>query len=326
LEYNEVTDLTPDIRLTLYNAGHCLGSSMIHLNIGNGLHNLLYTGDFKFMRSRVLDSAPCDFPRLESLICESTYGGKQNIFIPRQEAENKIAETIKNTIDRKGKALIPVLGVGRAQEVIVIVDNMIKEGKIPKVPVYIDGIVWDVTAVHTAYPNFLSHQLRSLIFQDKNPFISENFKHIGSPRERQEVLEGGPCVIVATSGMLVGGASIEYFKALADQPANSITLVSYQPPGGLGRQLQEGLKEVKLEGDKDEVIQVKMSVHTEDSFSNHAGRKELLSFVNNLNPCPKRIIVNHGEQSRCLDLASTFYKIYKLETSVPRNLDTLRLK
>ncbi len=327
LNYNEVTDITPDVRLTFYNAGHTLGSAMIHLNIGNGLHNLLYTADFKYARTRVLDLAACKFPRLETLIIESTYGGKQNVLPSRKDSEETFIEAINRAIKRKGKALVPVLGVGRAQEVMMIVDNASKEGKLPNVPIYVDGLVWDVTAIHTAYPEFLSSHLRSQIFQDKNPFTSKLFKRVGSPQERKEVIEGGPCIILATSGMLVGGASVEYFKELADNKKNSIIFVSYQGQGSLGRQVQEGVKEVKFSvGSKEESVRVNMEIVIIDGMTGHAGRNELLSFVNNLSPSPRRIIVQHGEVSRSLDLASTLYKLHKIETSVPRTLETLRLR
>ncbi|MEM1535965.1 MAG: beta-CASP ribonuclease aCPSF1 [Candidatus Pacearchaeota archaeon] len=324
LNYNEVTDITPDVRLTFYNAGHCLGSSMIHLNIGNGLHNLLYTSDFKFARTRALDLAVSRFPRLETLICESTYGGKQDVFLPRKELENMLIEIIKKTLERKGKVLIPVLGVGRGQEELLVIENAIKEGFLPKdVKVYVDGLVWDVTAIHTAYPNFLSAHLRTLIFQDQNPFLSENIKHVGSPQEREEVIQGGPCIILATSGMLVGGASVEYLKNLADSKLNSLIFVCYQAAGSLGRQIQEGLRSLKFEEGE---VPLKMEVHTLDGFSGHASRKELMSFMNSITPTPKRIIINHGEVSKSLDLASSFHKIFKIETLVPRNLDVIRIK
>lgn len=328
LNYNEVTDITPDVRLTFYNAGHALGSAMIHLNIGNGLHNLLYTADFKFARTRVLDLAACKFPRLESLIIESTYGSKNDILRPRKDSEAEFIEAIKKTIDRKGKVLVPILGVGRAQEIMMIVDAAAKEGLLPEVPIYIDGMVWDVTAIHTAYPEFLSYNLRNQIFQDKNPFTSDLFKRVGSPQERKEVVEGGPCIILATSGMLVGGASQEYFRELADNKRNAIIFVSYQGQGSLGRQVKEGLKEVTFtsaEG-REEKARVEMEVISLDSLTGHAGRNELLNFVNNLVPMPRRIIVQHGEQSKCLDLASTLYKLHKVETNVPRNIEALRLR
>jgi len=327
LNYKEVTDITPDVRLILYNAGHTLGSAMIHLNIGNGLHNLLYTADLKYSRTRVLDLAACKFPRLESLIIESTYGGKQNVLPPRKEAEKMLIESINKAIKRKGKALVPVLGVGRAQEIMMIIDNASKEGKLPSVPIYVDGLVWDVTAIHTAYPEFLSPNLRNQIFQDKDPFTSKIFKRVGSQAERQEIVEGGPCIILATSGMLVGGASVEYFRELADNKHNSIIFVNYQGQGSLGRQIQEAIKEVRFSvNGKEEIVPVNLEVVTIDGLTGHSGRNELLSFVNNLSPTPRRIIVQHGEASRALDLASTIYRIHRIETNVPRNLEVLRLR
>ena len=327
LNYNEVTDITPDVRLTFYNAGHTLGSAMIHLNIGNGLHNLLYTADFKFTRTRVLELAACKFPRLETLIIESTYGSKQNVLPPRKESEAILIDNINKTIKRKGKALIPVLGVGRAQEIMMILDAANEEGKLPNVPIYVDGLVWDVTAIHTAYPEFLSAHLKTQIFQDKNPFTSDLFKRIGSPAERQEVIEKGPCIILATSGMLVGGASVEYFRELADNKKNTIIFICYQGQGSLGRQIQNGLEETKfiVEG-KEENVKINMETVTISGLTGHAGRNELLSFTNTLSPMPRKIIVQHGEVSRALDLASTLYKIHRLETCVPRNLETLRLR
>ncbi|GAJ16768.1 unnamed protein product, partial [marine sediment metagenome] len=121
LKYNEVTDITPDVRLTFYNSGHALGGAMVHLNIGNGSHNLLYTGDFKYARSRLLDPAVINFPRIESVITESTYGSKADILPSRIESEEKLLELVNKTIDRKGKVLIPELGLGRAQETMLVI-------------------------------------------------------------------------------------------------------------------------------------------------------------------------------------------------------------
>jgi len=324
LNYNEVTDVTPDIRITLYNAGHALGSSMVHINIGNGSHNLLYGADMKYSKTRLLDPAVTIFPRLETAIIESTYGSKNDILPPRIESENILIDLIKKTIEREGKVLIPELGLGRAQETMLIIDDAIKTGKLPPIPVYIDGMIWDINAIHTAYPDFLSMTVKNQIFQDNNPFVSDTFKRVGSSLERKEVVEGGPCVVLATSGMLVGGASVEYFKNFASNKRNSILFVCYQGVGSLGRLVQDGLKEYRFENG--ESTEINLEVHKIDGFSAHAGRTELLNFIKNCKPKPKRIIINHGESSKCLDLASTLYKIEHVETNVPRNLETLRLK
>src|SRR3990167_1256726 len=324
LNYNEVTDVTPDIRITFYNAGHALGSAMTHINIGNGSHNLLYGADIKYQKTRLLDPAITNFPRVETVIIESTYGGKNDIMPPRIESENVLLDQIKKTVDRGGKVLIPELGLGRAQETMLIIEDAIKSGKLQKIPVYIDGMIWDINAIHTAYPDFLSNSVKNLVFQDKNPFVSDIFKRVGSPLERKEVIEGGPCVVLATSGMLVGGASVEYFRHFANNKRNTIIFVCYQGVGSLGRQVQEGLKEIRMEDG--ESVEINMEVHKIDGFSAHAGRTELLNFVKNAKPKPKKIIINHGEVSKSLDLASTIYKIEHIETNVPRNLETIRLK
>lgn len=323
LEYGEVTDITPDIRITFYNAGHVLGSAQVHVNIGNGLHNFVYGADTKYQKTRLLDPAANHFPRVETLTIESTYGAKTDILPPTKDTENKFIEMAKEVIARNGKILLPELGLGHAQETILRVEEAVRNGEIPRIPVYIDGMVWDINAIHTAYPDFLSNSVRSQIFQDNNPFLSDVFKRVGSPAERKEVIEGGPCIIIATSGMLVGGASVEYFKHFADNPNNLIVFGCYQAIGSLGRQVKDGTKDVFVDG---EAINIKMQVETLYGLSAHSGRNELLQYISRMNPKPKKIIINHGEVSKCLDLASTLYKMNRIETIVPRNLETIRLK
>jgi len=234
---------------------------------------------------------------------------------------------VKETLDRGGKVLLPELGLGHAQETLLRMEESMRTGELPKVPIYIDGMIWDINAIHTAYPDFLSSKIKQDIFQDKNPFISEVFTRVGSAQERKAVVEGGPCIVIATSGMLVGGASLEYFKNFADNPKNLMILSCYQGPGSLGRKIQEGEKfvDIEIEGGMQKV-EVKMEVRLFNGLSPHSGRNELMSFFNNMRPRPKRIIVNHGEISKSLDLASAIYKLNKVETNVPRNLETLRLR
>lgn len=328
LDYEEVTDVTPDIRLTFYNAGHILGSAMAHLHIGNGLHNMLYTGDVKFGRTHLLDPAATRFPRLETVMLESTYGGRENILPPEREIDEYFINIIKKTIERRGKILIPTLGSGRAQEVLIILEKLFRNKEIPDMPVYIDGMVWDITAIHTAYPEFLNSTVRKQIFhKDNNPFLHPNFKRVGSNKERQKLIEEeGSCVILATSGMMVGGPSVEYFKALAGSERNSLVFSCYQASGSLGNRIKSGEKEFTFrEGKSHEMVSVKMEVHKLE-ISAHSDRRQLMSFVHKADPKPKKVIVNHGENSRCLDLASSIHKQNRIETNAPRNLETIRLK
>jgi len=327
LNFNEVTDVTPDIRITFYNSGHALGSALVHINIGNGLHNLVYTGDYKYGKSKLLDQAVAVFPRVESVITESTYGAKTDVLPPREQSEDDLIQKVNKTIERGGKVLIPELGLGRAQETMLILEEAMRLGKMKKATIYIDGMIWDINAIHTAYPDFLSARVRSQIFADNNPFLSEIFSRVGSSQERKNVIEGGPCIVLATSGMLVGGASVEYFREFAGNEKNSIIFVCYQGVGSLGRQVQDGLKETTMFVDgKEEKIQINLEVNTITGLTAHAGRNEIMAFFNNIKPKPRRIIINHGEISKSLDLASALYKTTRIETNVPRGLETLRLR
>ena len=328
LDYGEVTDVTPDVRLTLYNSGHILGAAMIHLHIGNGLHNLLYTGDMKFGRTTLLDSAHTLFPRLETLMIESTYGGKANVMPPQRDQDEILKNAIKETIKKGGKVLMPVLGSGRAQDVIVMIENMVRNGELEKIPVYVDGMVWDITAIHTAYPEFLNHQIRKLIFhKDQNPFLSDIFKHVGSQKERKQLVEEtGPCVILATSGMLVGGPSVEYLKLLADNPKNMLILSCFAPEGSLANRILKGEREIIFNnGTKTEVTPIKLDVFKLE-ITDHSDRRQLMNFIFKCSPRPKKIIINHGENSRILDLASSIHKYGRIETAAPRNLESIRLR
>lgn len=329
INFEEVTDITPDVRLTFYNAGHILGSAMVHLHIGNGLHNLLYTGDMKYGKTHLLDPAHTKFPRLETLMIESTYGGRDNILPPEKDIDKYFIGIIKDTIANRGKVLIPTLGSGRSQEVLIILEKLFRNKEIPDdVIVYIDGMVWDITAIHTAYPEYLNAQIRKQIFhKDNNPFLHPNFKRVGSSKERKELLESeGSAIIIATSGMLVGGPSVSYFKALAGNERNSLVFSCYQASGSLGARVQSGEKTFTFRSGKtQEIVDVKMTVHKLE-ISAHSDRRQLMNFVGNCDPRPRKIIVNHGENSRCLDLASSLHRQYRVETVVPRNMEAIRIK
>lgn len=328
LNYEEVTDVTPDVRITLYNAGHTLGSAMVHIHVGNGLHNLLYTGDIKFAKTKLLSPAATQFPRLETMLIESTYGGRDNVTETVKVQDNMLQEIIKATTKRGGKVLLPTLGSGRGQEALILVEELIRKGDIPEIPIYIDGMVWDITAIFTAYPEFLNSTIRQQIFhKDKNPFLNKNIKRVGSQKERKQIMEEeGSCIILATSGMLSGGPSVEYLKGLAEDKRHTLVFNCYQGEGTLGRRIQRGEKEIIFrEGGKEEVLHIKMEV-TKIEISGHADRRELMNFVTRLNPRPRRILVNHGESGRCLDFASSLHKQFRVETEVPRNLEAVRIK
>ncbi|HZY93563.1 MAG TPA: beta-CASP ribonuclease aCPSF1 [Candidatus Bathyarchaeia archaeon] len=329
LRYNVVTDVAPDIKLTLHNAGHILGSSIVHLHIGEGLHNVVYSADFKFGRTMMLDPANAQFPRAETLIIESTYGGPDDIMPDREGTEGKLVSIVNETVRNGGKILIPVPAVGRAQEIMLVLDAYMKNGALQELPVYIEGMVNEATAIHTAFPEYLVRDIKDLILhQDVNPFQSQYFHPVTHPSDRDDIVGGGPAVIIATSGMLEGGPAIDYFRRLAPDPRNTLAYVSYQVEGTLGNRIKNGLKEVSLFGPdgKMEMVKCNMRVESIEGFSGHSDRNQLMAFIKRMMPKPTRIIVNHGERRKSELFAQNVNRVFGIKTVVPDVLESLRLR
>jgi hypothetical protein len=312
------------MRLTLLNSGHVLGGSLTHIHIGNGMHNLLYTSDMKFDRTALFEPASNDFQRAETVIIESTYGSSEDVMPKRQDAESQLVEICKKTVERGGKVLLPSFAVERSQDVMVI---LFKAGF--EYPIYLDGMVWDATAIHTAYPEYFNRDLQKLILQEgTNPFTGKNFKRIGSEDERKKILESKePCVIISTSGMLTAGPAVWWLRNLAEDNKNSLVFIGFQSEGTLGKRIQKGWKEVPMEVNRKNVaIPINMEITTVSGLSGHSDHKQLLNYISRLKQRPERIIVNHGENSKCVEFARTCYKIFRCETLAPKLLETVRLK
>jgi KH/beta-lactamase-domain protein len=339
VNYNVVVDVAPDIKLTFVNAGHILGSALVHLHIGQGLFNLLYTSDLKYYRikgdrgTRLLPPAVEEFHRVEALIIEGTYGSKEPQ--PRDKAEADLIALVNKLNETKGKLLIPVMAVGRGQDILYVLNNALKEGRIPEVPIYVDGMIYEVTALYTEYPELLAKPVRdAMLYQGENPFVGPNIVYVNDESKRQEAInDRGPAVIISTSGMMTGGPILEYFKHLAEDERNILAFVSYQAPGTLARRLADGEREVEVRDDSTvRKVKVKMNIVSIEGFTGHSTRSELLQFLKYLKPKPRTIVFNHGEPSALLSLAQTVKESWdKLgfetppELLIPENLESIRL-
>jgi predicted metal-dependent RNase len=246
----------------------------------------------------------------------------------RVEAEESLTRVINETLERKGKVLIPVPAVGRAQEIMLIIDGYMKRGLMKEAPVFIEGMISEATAIHTAYPEYLGREVRhSILHEEVNPFQSDYFTIVEHPSVRQGIIEGEPCIVLATSGMLEGGPVIEYFKNWAEDEQNTIIFVSYQIEGTMGKRVQKGVNEVTMmdnEG-KMAVVQVRMQVESIEGFSGHSDRRQLVNYLTHLKPKPERIFVCHGEKSKILNMASFLDHKAGICTVVPAILETFRL-
>ena len=327
LPYGKPTDISPDVTITLNNAGHIMGSATVHLNI-SGAHNILYSGDYKYARTQLLDSAVSMYPRVETLITESTYGNTTDVMPDQQSVYRGFTESINKTLMDGGKVLLPVPAVGRAQEIMLVMAKEMKEGRLIESPIYIEGMISEASAIHMSYAHYLGSEVRKSVSQGINPFQSEYFTVISGYGKRDDILsDENPAIVMATSGMLEGGPSVEYFKELAPDPKNKIMFVSYQINGTLGRRVLDGaMSEVSMmdKSGKVKVVPVRCQTQKIDGFSGHSDFNQILNFVSRIRP--KRVLVNHGEKSKSENVASAIYSRLKIRSGVPDNREIVRLR
>ena len=192
-----------------------------------------------------------------------------------------------------------------------------KEGRLIESPIYIEGMISEASAIHMSYAHYLGSDVRKSVSQGINPFQSEYFTVISGYGKRDDILsDENPAIVMATSGMLEGGPSVEYFKELAPDPKNKIMFVSYQINGTLGRRV--------LDGAMSEVIPVRCQTQKIDGFSGHSDFNQILNFVSRIRP--KRVLVNHGEKSKSENVASAIYSRLKIRSGVPDNREIVRLR
>ncbi len=296
-----------DLRIRLLPAGHILGSAMIE--VSDGRDTLLYSGDINMRSTKLFDPAYDKNLNANVLIIESTYGGKADVFPSDKDVLNKLAASVKETINAGGKVIIPSLAVGRAQEILFTLDDYIRSGIVPKTPVYVDGMIGKVLRIYKRNVRYCKDEIqRRVKTKNNDPFESKNFTIIGSRQQRAKVLASdGACIVVTTSGMLKGGPVIQYLEKFAGDSNNKIILVSHQAEDTPGRQLLNGSREVVF---GDEKLKLKIEAKVEYiHMSGHADRPQLLKLVSKVKGL-KTVFVEHGEEVKAKELYETLKNRY----------------
>ncbi|HEX5904748.1 MAG TPA: MBL fold metallo-hydrolase [Candidatus Nitrosocosmicus sp.] len=319
LNYNIVTDLTPDIKVTLYNAGHILGSSSFHFHIGNGDHNFVYTGDVKFGKSSYLENAVWNFPRVETLLIEGTNGGREDSFLGRDEAETKLVNEVNRVLKTKKIVLMPTQLVGTSQELLVTLDQLIKQKKIKKCKIYIDELLLEVNSIHEFDSEFLNKDLHGSIISDAyNPFRSRSISLI-SDIENQELNTG---IVVYPSSMLNCHKTFEYLKKIATDPDNLIIFTSKPNGTSNAKLVTEGKRKFS---DGREQIEIKCRIENIYSLNSHSDFNQLNAYISRLRPKLKKIIVNHGERAKVQNFSSYSSKVHNITTQYMQNQEAIKL-
>jgi uncharacterized protein len=317
LMHGIVTDISPDVKLVLSNSGHIIGSTSVHLHIGNGEHNLVYTGDMKFGKTLTLENASWNFPRVETMIIESTYGGKEDIMCSREQAEAHVATAIESTVAAGGHVLMPVPAVGVSQELILLLDRFTKSGSL-RTKVLLEKTISEATAVYEAYPEFLSKELSNHVLESETSQFGPQFSIV----ESDTLKPSEPAIVLAPSSMLVGGPSVDYLKQIAHDPRNTVIMLSYQSLDTPGRALLDGSRQITIKG---ESLKVECQVKRIDGLASHSDYNQLMAYVMRLRPKLRRVLVNHGERPKAQNLASMINKQFRIQTQHPLVQEAIKL-
>jgi predicted metal-dependent RNase len=306
------------LKIKFLPAGHILGSAMIHIN--DGEKQLIYTGDINVRETKILDAAYTEHLHADALITESTYAGDADVFPSERTISSEMAKSIKETINAGGKVIVPSFAVGRAEEVLLLLDDYMHSGVIPKTKIYIDGMIGKAMRIHRHNVIYCRDELQKrILMSEDDPFKSNNFYNVITKQLRSKLMSSDEsCIIVTTSGMLTGGPVLKYIEKLARFSVNKMVLVGYQAEGTRGRDLQDGKKEILI-NDLKIAINMKVEMY---HLSAHADRPQLMTLISKIQGL-KHIFIVHGESEK----SQQFYDALKnnYNTYLPKLLEEFEI-
>jgi len=295
VDYNEPFEPVPGVTVRLVEAGHILGSAGVSLEIeekGRKVH-LWFSGDIgrydlPLLRDPVLPQGKVDY-----LMMECTYGDKPHEDI--RLAYDEFREVIKRTVARGGKVIIPAFAVGRTQELVYSLNEMLAEGNLPSVPVYVDSpLAVHATEVFEQHPECFDKETHDFISTHKHPALEfKQLTYTHSVEESKAINDHkGPLIIISASGMAETGRILHHLRNNIEDPHNVILIVSWQAPDTLGRRLAEREQKVRIFG---ETFNRRAEVVTIGGLSSHAGQTLLIEYALSVKDSAKQVFLVHGE-------------------------------
>jgi len=318
--YSSVFDVADRATCRFEDAGHILGSASVSLRLrenGNST-TLAFTGDLGRPNLPILrDPVFIGDDTATVLITESTYGGR--FHHPVEKMEQQLLEPILRVIERKGKIVIPAFSVGRTQEIVYKLHNLTRDGKLPAIPVFVDSpLSVNVTDVFRKHPECFDEEILAILRSPDHddPFGFERLTYIRTLEESKELnARPGPFIVIAASGMCEAGRVVHHIANTMDDPHNMILIVGYQAENTLGKKLVEKHPSVTIFGEPHDL---RAEVVVLNSFSAHADRNELLSYLGNFDrKALKRIFVVHGDPDQSEKLQSGLELAGFTNTTVP---------
>ena len=299
ISYGQRFCLAKDTFVTLYDAGHILGSAIIVLDIKEDSKSIRLGYAVDLGRNNLpLLNDPVVPKGLDYLIIESTYGGR--LHTPIQEAKIKLKDAINRTVERKGKILIPSFTLERTQEVVYFLNELLKEKAIPTIPIYVDSpLATDITEVFNYHKAYLDPQTQRDITQGNSPFEFLNLRYIRDQNESKGLnLDKRPMIIISGSGMCESGRILHHLKNNIEDSRNMILVVGYMAKDTLGKRIVDRQRFVRIFGVE---YEMNCEVTVINSFSGHADKQGLCDFIAACSPL-KRIFLVHGDEEQTMAL------------------------
>ena len=292
--YDRETEVAPGIHATYLDAGHILGSAIIRLRVADdgGERVIVFSGDLGRHDTPIIRD-PTTVTDADYLLVESTYGGREHE--PQSEALRILTETIQLVAQSKGVLLVPSFAIGRTQEVVWQLDRLLDAQQIPRLPLYLDSpMASKATEIYRRHGEYYDEEMRRLLAQREDPLDYPGAQVTNEIERSREISKAPrPYMIVASNGMLTGGRVLNHLRERIDDPAATLLFVGYQGEGTLGAQLQQGVREVRIDGATREV---RCQIRSISGFSAHADESELLDWIGAFaKPRLRRVFIIHGD-------------------------------
>jgi metallo-beta-lactamase family protein len=303
LPYDQGRELVPGVTVTLYDAGHILGSALVALDFTEGgrKRRLVFTGDLGRPGMPILRD-PQPVAGAEALIIESTYGDRLH---PREEdVAATLVELCRKAVARRSRLLVPSFSVGRTQQLLYFLHQLHDAGRLPRLPVYVDSPLSNkATAVYERHPECYDAEALALIRGGEKPFSLDWVTNVTEAEDSKRLnAAAGPMMIISASGMCEGGRILHHLRHGVDNPDNIILLVGFQAESTLGRRIQERAPIIRIFGEEH---RLRAEVESIQALSAHADREELLAYFRKLQPLPAAAFVVHGEPPAAAALAES---------------------
>ena len=317
-------NLEPNIKARLRNAGHILGSSMVELWITDEgkQTKMVFSGDLG-REEQLIVNDPFEIADADYLFMESTYGDRLHRGFEDSKAE--LLEAINYAVSHNEKVIIPAFALERTQEVLYLLGEFFRAGKLPNIPIYLDSpLAIKATEIYRKNKKYYDEGARAIVEKGFDPFSMPNLKFTPTTQESARINQlKGSAIIISANGMCTAGRIKHHLKHNIWRPGASIIIAGFQAQGTTGRQIVDGAKMITLFGEK---VAVRAKVFTIGGFSAHADQQDLLAWVSHFVEKSKpRVFVVHGEPSSSEALAREIRNRFSLDVYVPKYREVLSL-